>query len=60
MTSPIGSRCTQHGPETKNDPKSAVWLWFEVCQRYLWMEYNLLYFPSLFINTTPAVGLRIQ
>jgi hypothetical protein len=33
-TSPIGSGPTQHGPEAKDDPKSAAWLWFEVRHQY--------------------------
>ena len=33
-TSPIGSGRTQHGSETKDDPKSAAWLSLEVRQRY--------------------------
>src|SRR5262249_7155083 len=38
--SPVGSGCTQHGSETKNDPKSAAWLWFEVRQQHFMLLYG--------------------
>jgi len=34
MTSPGGSGRTQRGSETKDDPKSAAWLLFEVRQQH--------------------------
>src|SRR5215217_3237902 len=38
MTSPIGSGHAQHDYATKDNPKSAAWLLFEVRQQYLRMR----------------------
>jgi polyketide cyclase/dehydrase/lipid transport protein len=47
----MGSRRTQHGSETKDDPKSAAWLWFKVRHQYqLWSE------PVLHARCTGAVS----
>src|SRR6266496_1989640 len=35
-TSPSGSGHTQHGLETKDDPKGVAWLWFAIHHQYLY------------------------
>jgi hypothetical protein len=53
MTSPVGSRRTQHDFVTNDNPKSAARLLFEVRQQYL------LYGHPLLIGSTSLIAHRL-